>query len=627
MAVNVLLRLSARGEALIAELLRVSDHVPAFFALGDKTEQKLYSDLLMDFAYLKTPALFEHKIESSAELVARDSDVWSEHGKLVERLFDLFQSIYIYIKDFVKVVADLRDGVYLQQTVEGVLLDDEGKQVMCECLYLYGVLLLLLDARIDGAVRERIVIAYYRHKGQSAIESIEDMELLVKRTGYVSNVLDRNGMQRRPPGYPEEYLNRLVRKLGMPPALVLMMIDRLRSEDMYSQIPSYPMPQHRSTALATQARMLYIILYFAPDVLDEQSHTMREIVDRHFAGADAYWVVPYYMGFLEELPHAWEPYKAAKAALSNTTNANEIKRLYAQHTQNLSDCRKKLAHFLTEGVLTEELCLEHTNDLLHCVRMCNVTIRWLMLHRRARMRKLPVADPEQERREAEMLLLVLMDTAQFEYQLRQIYTALMDKKEEMWDKSKSQVVSMLQELSEAFKGDKILSRIGKDEQLQHWFSQLAEQVKLLDASDIVQSGRKLHHLIAALVEVEQFHQIEAALQLKQFLHETRELLTRMIRVVSVRESTLVTLDVVCDMSYAWLAISDYAPLMRNRIQRNPFSVLKLRATFLKLSSILESPLVRIQQSNSPDEESVSQYYSSEVRSASLCHALEALGCM
>ena len=35
--------------------------------------------------------------------------------------------------------------------------------------------------------------------------------------------------------------------------------------------------------------------------------------------------------------------------------------------------------------------------------MCNVTIRWLMLHRRARMRKLPVADPEQERREAEML--------------------------------------------------------------------------------------------------------------------------------------------------------------------------------------------------------------------------------
>ena len=41
-------------------------------------------------------------------------------------------------------------------------------------------------------------------------------------------------------------------------------------------------------------------------------------------------------------------------------------------------------------------------------------------------------------------------------------------------------------------------------------------------------------VIAALSEVEQFHQIDVALQLKQFLHETRELLTRMIRVVNVR---------------------------------------------------------------------------------------------
>ena len=65
------------------------------------------------------------------------------------------------------------------------------------------------------------------------------------------------------------------------------------------------MPEHRSAALATQAKMLYVLLYFAPEVLEEQHHTMREIVDRRLR-ADAYWVVPY-MGFLEELPHVWEP--------------------------------------------------------------------------------------------------------------------------------------------------------------------------------------------------------------------------------------------------------------------------------------------------------------------------------
>ena len=41
---------------------------------------------------------------------------------------------------------------------------------------------------------------------------------------------------------------------GLPHALVLMMIDRLRSEDMYSQIPSYPMPPHRSPATPTRGR-------------------------------------------------------------------------------------------------------------------------------------------------------------------------------------------------------------------------------------------------------------------------------------------------------------------------------------------------------------------------------------
>lgn len=86
----------------------------------------------------------------------------------------------------------------------------------------------------------------------------------------------------------------------------------------------------------------------------------------------------------------------------------------------------------------------------------------------------------------------------------------------------------------------------------------------------------------------------------------------MIRVVNLKDTQLVTLTVVSDMAYAWLAILDYVPLMRSRIQRNPFSVLRLRATFLKLVSILDAPLVRINQANSPDLSSVSQYYSTEV---------------
>jgi hypothetical protein len=45
---------------------------------------------------------------------------------------------------------------------------------------------------------------------------------------------------------------------------------------------------------------------------------------------------------------------------------------------------------------------------------------------------------------------------------------------------------------------------------------------------------------------------------------------------------------------------------------DPSSTIKLRATFLKLASILDLPLVRIVQSNSPDLYSVSEFYSGKL---------------
>jgi hypothetical protein len=41
-------------------------------------------------------------------------------------------------------------------------------------------------------------------------------------------------------------------------------------------------PRCCSTALATQARMLYVMLYFTPHILQSEQAVMREIVDKHF---------------------------------------------------------------------------------------------------------------------------------------------------------------------------------------------------------------------------------------------------------------------------------------------------------------------------------------------------------
>ena len=93
------------------------------------------------------------------------------------------------------------------------------------------------------------------------------------------------------------------------------MIDRLRSDDVYNQIRKFPSPEHRSTALATQGGMLYVILYFSPRILHKQNAMMREIVDKHF---NDNWIISVYMGWVVNLREAWGGYKAARLALSNT---------------------------------------------------------------------------------------------------------------------------------------------------------------------------------------------------------------------------------------------------------------------------------------------------------------------
>lgn len=170
-----------------------------------------------------------------------------------------------------------------------------------------GTMLLLLDQKIDGVIRERLLISCLRYKGitfprpikethhqrdtfilyswshhlgQTELENVDGVAKLIERTGYVA-------VRPRPvPQYPERFFARgapptrhvhfthAVRPSRLPDSPVgllhkdvKMIIGRLRSDDIYHQLPSYPVPEHRSIALATQASMLYVCLFFAPKLL------------------------------------------------------------------------------------------------------------------------------------------------------------------------------------------------------------------------------------------------------------------------------------------------------------------------------------------------------------------------
>lgn len=60
----------------------------------------------------------------------------------------------------------------------------------------------------------------------------------------------------------------------------------------------------------------------------------------------------------------------------------------------------------------------------------------------------------------------------------------------------------------------------------------------------------------------------------------------------MQEDYLLNIQIVADLSYAWEIIDNYTAFMQEGIKRDPFIVIKLRATFLKLASALELPLVR-----------------------------------
>jgi len=606
-----ILRLVSRGNAIIAELLRLKDYIPPVFRLETKQDQQKYGEIISDFSYFKMSDEFDHKIDNNPQLQDLDEEFRENYIDILRRFYLAFESLHKYITDLNRFLDDLEEGLFIQQTLESMLLNEEGKQLLCEALYLYGVMLLVVDLHIEGVIRERMLVSYYRYSAQqsSAESNIDDICKLLRSTGF-----SNTSGSKRASNYPEDYF----RRIPVNALYVDMVLGRLRSDDVYNQISAYPFPEHRSTALATQAAMLYVCLFFAPSILHTQTAKMREIVDKYFPDN---WVISIYMGITVNLIDSWEPYKAARTALGNTldsSNVGDVASRYAKRMQKLIPHTQQL---LKEGVLVEENVLDHVSKVTNVIRECNVTLRWLMLHallpgsawegnkRCKQIRDQVIADAKYNPLQVFELLL---NTAQFELKIRDLFRHLLVEKQNKWEKYKKEGVERMTELSEVFSGTKPLTRVEKNENLQAWFRAMGKEIDSLKHEDATASGRKIVQLIQALQEVQEFHQLESNLQVRQFLADTRNYLHQMIRTINIKEDVLITLQIVGDLSYAWEIVDSYTSIMQEGIKEDPSLVIKLRATFLKLSSALEIPLLRINQAHSPDLVSVSQYYSGEL---------------
>lgn len=607
---QAVLRIVSCGNAIIAELLRLSEFIPSIFRLKEKTDQQKYGDIICDFSYFKGPEYYEGKLEAKPELQDLDEEFRDNNIEILSRFYFAFESVHKYIVDLNRYLEDLNEGVYIQQTLETVLLNEDGKQLLCEALYLYGVMLLVVDQKMEGEVRERMLVSYYRYSAarSSADSNLDDICKLLRSTGYSSQP-----GAKRPPNYPESYFQRV----PISETFISMVIGRLRSDDIYNQVSAYPLPEHRSTALANQAAMLYVILFFTPSILHTQQAKMREIVDKYFPDN---WVISIYMGITVNLLEAWEPYKAAKTALNYTLDQANIREQASRYAGSIDRLRPQLQQFLKEGFLREEIVLDNIPKLLNCLRDCNVAIRWLMLHtaepaydpNNKRLRQIKDQVINDSKYSPKVLFQLLLDTAQFEFVLKEMFKQMLSEKQLKWENYKEEGSERMTELAEVFSGVKPLTRVEKNENLQAWFREISKQILSLNYEDSTAAGRKTVQLIQALEEVQEFHQLESNLQVCQFLADTRKFLHQMIRTINIKEEVLITMQIIGDLSYAWQLIDSFTSIMQESIRASPSMVTKLRATFLKLASALDLPLLRINQANSPDLLSVSQYYSGEL---------------
>ena len=598
-----LLRITSRGSAIIAELQRLAANIPEVFLGPDKIkdpEQRKYLSVLFDFQYLREPEEFEKKINDDVNLLDLDQEFQENHSEILLRFYKVFESIWKYQADVAKYIDDVMGGFYIQHSLDNIFQEVEGKQLLCEAVYLFGVMLLLLEERIPGHVREKILIAMYRLNGENNLENIDEVCKLCRNTGYIPGPDGK-----KPKNHPEAFFNRFAPN----PELIRLAIGRLQTDDIYLMANSYPNPDHRSTRLASQASMLYVILFFAPDLLNKQKATMREIADKYF---NDNWVITTYMGQVVDLTVEWAHYPAAKSALDNVINASGVRGMHDRNAALIGKSLESLKGYLKEGVLQQDYLLDHMNELMNCVRECNIALRWRMLHRRCKFeayRKIVEAQVSPQ-----TIIALLLNTSQLEYLLKGMLQQLLDEKDAAWTTGKSQAADRMSEMSEYFTGDMALTRVKRDDNLVRWFAGLAAQVNALNLEEdhATATGRKIQGLIAALEDVEQFEAVDTNVQIKAFLNEARDIFRMMIRTVNIKNEVLNVLETISDASFAWQTLNDYTAVFHDRIRKDPTSVVLLRATFLKTASILDVPLVRITAIESPDAVSVAEYYSGEL---------------
>ncbi|VDO92639.1 unnamed protein product [Soboliphyme baturini] len=498
---QTLLQLVSRGNVILAEILHLSQSVPFVFTSVNGLNK--FAEIIKDFTYFQIQEEFEREVEASEKLRELDVEFRELYATQLTRYFNAFLAVHQYISDLSRFADEVEEGFYVHDTMESISQDPDGKQLLAESLYLLGIMLIIVDLKFSGVVRERLLVSYHRYR----------------RVNLKDN-----------------YIN--------------FVIGMLRSDDIYQQLLTFPLPEHRSTALADQGAILFVCLFFTPETLHSNAPVMREIVDKYFYDN---WTITIHLGMTVNLFEAWEPYKAAYSAL-NITLQPAMAKLKAQNFHSeIQELNKEIQRDVSEDVLKDDFVLINMNKL----------------------------------------------------KLKGIYSSKMPEAQRL----QGEVAAKLGELIEVFSGSRPLLTVQKNDRICEDLVKLKSQLQEVCFDNLAIAGYKVLTLVKNLDELQELHGLDAQEIVRDFLSGVRSLMHMMVRVIKLNEDALIKLQLITDMSYAWEIIYGFTERMQRFVQKDPTMCVKLRAVFLKLSSGISSPLLRIQQAKSKDFGWVSHFYS------------------
>ena len=599
-----LLKLVSRGSAIICEILRLKDFIPEPYS--NPQEEKLYKDIIYDFSIFNQGKLdaFEEKLRTNQELFDKDEDFRENYIELIERFYSLFDSIYQYITDWKIFIGQVKNGKFIQHTIDTILSHKEIRPVFVESVFSAGVMLLLVDKLIPGPMREKLIVSYYRYKGQSTIPNFQEIFKLFAQTGYFPPTSFSNPKDEvKPKKYPIEYFKRC----KLETSLVEKIIGTVVGNDIYEQQLAYPTTnEYQTLAYSQQGSLLVVILFFCPDLLEKDRRIMYDIFSKHYHDNI---VISFYMGYTIDIYEYWRDFKEAGNVLDSNIKANYLREEKNRKLARISVVDNKIKEYLNEGVMTEEYVLKNIENLLMIMREGNLILRWFILQRDITNKKF--REIINEGLSNKDLISLLLNLSQFEDLLKTMFQKLVFNKEEMWENDRNYCIQKLSELISYYSGNSAFNTM-KLEGYSKYFEDVSTRINKLNNKNPNRVGIHIGKIKDDLYEIGKIHYINESANARENIKLINGRLDHMLLIVNVKKNYLISISKISDFSFAWISIHDYSQEMQRILQSNSKNVLLLRAAFLKIASILNFPLVHLYEIDSEDIDSVTKYYSGEL---------------